>query len=150
MSDQINLDLIKSFNELKRIENKMKLIEELVEIRMGISASKIQEVLVQCSFNNDKFLNALAFKEKELEDYAELYRSRNSYQNYILEEKARLKLSEPAFCIAFMKEYQKKTWKQIADYMNYSIKQCQRYYFEEYLEKNSKSSEDVSQCRTHI
>lgn len=147
MIEHTNLDIIKAFNELKKIENKMKLIEELVEIRMGITASKLQEVLVQCSFSNDRFLKAIAFKEKEVEEYSELYRSRNSYQNYILEEKERLKLSEPAFCIAFMKEYQHKTWKQIAQFMNYSVKQCQRYYFEEYLEKNGVSSEDVSQCR---
>lgn len=138
--DQANLNLITAFNEIKKIENKMQLIEELVQIRCGISASKIQEILVQCSFNNDKFLNALAFKEKETEHYIDLYKARNAYQNYILTEKERLKLSEPAFCIAFMKEYQRMTWKQIANYMNYSVKQCQRYYFDEYLEKNSVSS----------
>ena len=146
--DQVNLNIITAFNEIKKIENKMQLIEELVQIRCGISASKIQEILVQCSFNNDKFLNALAFKEKETEHYIDLYKARNAYQNYILTEKERLKLSEPAFCIAFMKEYQRMTWKQIAKYMSYSVKQCQRYYFDEYLEKNSVSSEDVSKCLT--
>lgn len=138
--DQANLNIITAFNEIKKIENKMQLIEELVEIRCGISANKLQEILVQCSFNNDKFLNALAFKEKETEHYIDLYKARNAYQNYILTEKERLKLSEPAFCIAFMKEYQRMTWKQIAKYMNYSVKQCQRYYFDEYLEKNGVSS----------
>lgn len=136
MIEQVNLDLIGAWNELNRINNRMKLIEELIQVRYGISASKLKEVVIDVSFNsNDKFLNAVIFKEKEAPEYRELYKSRNAYENYVLDEIDRMKLSQPALCIAFLKEYKRLTWKQIAKEMNFSERQCQNYYYNEYLPK---------------
>lgn len=146
------LSLIEAWDILNGINNQIDLYETLVETKAGISCSKLKEVLVSCSFtNNDKFINSIIFKDEHTTKLTELYRSKQGYEEYIRNEFERLKLSNVAICIAFMKEYKKMTWKEIASELDYSDKQCKRYYYEykgQTPKENNFVNENVPKCPT--
>ena len=131
------LTIIEAWNELNKINNQIDLLETLIATKLSIGSSKLKEILTKCSFtNNDKFINSIASKDDDVIKLRGLYDSRNAYENYIRNEISRTKLSEPAICVAFLKEYyigddnKRLTWQDIAREMGYSEKQCRRYYDE--------------------
>lgn len=131
------MDLIKAWNELNKINNKINLLETLIEKQYDIGCSKLRDVLVNCSISgNDKFINMIISKDENVLKLQEQYSLKVAYETYILNEIKILKLSEPSLCIAFLKEYSLKkdskrySWDDIANEMGYSAKQCKRYYDE--------------------
>ena len=147
------MNLIKAWNELNKINNKINLLETLIEKHYDIGCSKLRDVLVNCSISsNDKFINMIISKDENALKLQEQYSLKVAYETYILNEIKILKLSEPRLCIAFLKEYSLKkdnkrySWDDIAKEMGFSVAQCRRYY-DEYKgctpSNNSWSIEDV-------
>lgn len=155
--DVSNLTIVEAWNELNKINNKINLLETLIETQYSIGSSKLKEILTSCSVtSNDKFINMITSKDANAVELKKQYLLKNAYENYILNEIKFLKLSEPSLCIAFLKEYslrkdnKRYSWDDIAIEMGYSAKQCKRYY-DEYKGRtssdNSWSIDDVkSKC----
>lgn len=139
MEQQINNNsgIIDAWNKLNKVNNKISLLETLIENQYDIKSSKLKDILTSCSVSNsDKFINAIVSKDDHALELREQYKLKNAYENYILNEIKILKLSEPSLCIAFLKEYSLKkdnkrySWEDIAKEMGFSVAQCRRYYDE--------------------
>lgn len=124
------ISITKAWNELKRIDNEISLLETLRAIKgTSIKANQLKEILVSGGVvNNNAIYNSIMGKDEYTDDLKKLYLERNAYETYILNELDRIKISEPSIAIAFLKEEQKLIWKDIAKIMGYSIRQSQRYY----------------------
>lgn len=143
---QLNLTIIQAWHELNKINNKIDLLETETRTKLDISASKLKDILTQCSIiENDKFINSIAFKDNAIIKLGALYDSKHAYEKYIRNEIRLSKLSNPAICIAFLKEYylrddnKKMTWEDISKEMGFSVRQCHRYYeeYKGYTPKNN-------------
>lgn len=132
--------IIKAWDKLNEINNKIELKTTLLATKTGIKSNRLKEIMVQCSFgNNDAFINSIIARNELGKELRKLYISKNAYETYIYKEIERTKLSTPALCIAFLKEYKKLTWRKVAKEMKYSVAQCRRYY-DEYLGKTPKDN----------
>lgn len=148
-----HLTIIQAWNELNKINNEIDLLETLITTKMDIGSSKLKEIMTSCSVtSNDKFINSIISKDENVIKLGGLYDSKNGYETYIRNEIRINKVSEPALCIAFLKEYYLKdgkrmTWDDIEKEMNLSKSQCKRYYYEDYKgqtpSKNSWHKSDV-------
>lgn len=126
-----NLTIFKAWNEIKGIDNKIDLIKTLRETNADISSSKLKEILVQGGFKgNDAMLNALSKKDGYSKTLQNLYKSKNAYEKFILDELDRLKLLEPHIAIGYLRDYKREKWNKIERAMNLDKRQCQRYYAE--------------------
>lgn len=132
-----HLTIIQAWNELNKINNHIGLLETKIKKRFDISSSKLKEILIKCSIaNNDKFINSIISNDEDIIKLGGLYDSKNAYETYIRNEIRIAKMSTPAICIAFLKEYylkkdnKKMTWEDISKEMGYSVAQCRRYYDE--------------------
>ena len=124
-----NLNLFSAYSEIKAIERKIELLLTLRATADGIKPNRLKEILVDGGFReNDVLLNAIIKKDKYTESLQVLYKTKNAYEKYILDEIDRLKIVFPQTAIVFMREYEKKKWNDIAKEMNYSEKQVRRYY----------------------
>lgn len=124
-----NLNLFSAYNEVKAIEKKIELLLTLRATADGIKPNRLKKILVDGGFKeNDVLLNAIIKKDKYTESLQILYKNKNAYEKYILDEIDRLKIVYPQTVIIFMREFQKKKWYDIAKEMNYSEKQVRRYY----------------------
>lgn len=137
MITQKELTLIEAWDELNKTNNKIDLLETQIAMSYDISSSKLKEIMTQCSFSsNDKHLNILISKDERVPRWLELQKAKAEYEIIVYNEIQRLKLTEPAICIAFLKEYKlkddnkKMTWEDISKEMGYSVPQCRRYYDE--------------------
>lgn len=132
---KLDMSLIQAWNELNKINNKINFKETLLSTRLDIGTMKLKEVITSCTFNgNDKLINNIITNDEDAITLRELYKAQRAYEIYIMDEINRMKLSSPALCIAFLREYQHKKWNEIAKFFGYEKKQCQRYY-DEYLGK---------------
>lgn len=124
------ISITKAWNELKRIDNEISLLETLRAIKgTSIKANQLKEILVSGGgVNNNAIYNSIMDKDEYTADLKKLYLERNAYETYILNELDRIKISEPSIAIAFLREEQKLRWKDVSKIMNYSEKQCRRYY----------------------
>lgn len=128
---KLDLSLIQAWDELNKINNRINLRETLLSSRLDIGAMKLKEVITTCTFNgNDKLINNIIANDEDALTLRELYKSQKAYEIYIMDEIGRMKLSTPALCVAFLKDYEHKTWEEIAKIIDYSTKQCKRYYDE--------------------
>lgn len=135
-----DLSIIEIWNKLEKIKNDIEYLETEIAINYGIKASKLKEVLVSCStHSNDTMINAIIRNDSQVERLRKKYVDKNNCENYIYKEIDRMKLSEPALAIAFLKDYKKMTWNQISRQMDYSVAQVRRYY-DEYKGKTPKSN----------
>ncbi len=124
-----DLNIFKAYYEMKSIDRKIDLILTLRETAEGIKPNRLKEILVDGGFReNDMILNAIIKKDKYTESLQILYKERNAYEKYILEEIDRLKLIYPEMAIVYFRDYEKLKWNDIAAKMNYSEKQIRRYY----------------------
>jgi len=124
-----NLNIFNAYYEIKSIERKIDLILTLRSTTEGIKPNKLKEILVDGGFReNDMILNAIIKKDKYTESLQILYKEKNAYEKYILEEIDRLKLIYPQMAIIYFRDYEKMKWNDIAKKMNYSEKQVRRYY----------------------
>ena len=124
-----NLNLFSAYYEIKAIDKKIDLLLTLRATTEGIKPNKLKEILVDGGFGeSDAILNAIIKKDKYTESLQVLYKSKNAYEKYILDEIDRLKMVYPQTAIIYLRDYEKKKWKDIAKEMNYSEKQVRRYY----------------------
>ncbi len=131
-----NLDIFNVYYEIKAIERKIDLLLTLRATTEGIKPNKLKEILVDGGFReNDVILNAIIKKDKYTESLQMLYKEKNAYEKYILEEIDRLRLIYPQMAIIYFRDYEKLKWNDIAKKMNYSEKQVRRYY-SNYREKS--------------
>ncbi len=131
-----NLNIFNAYYEIKAIERKIDLLLTLRATTEGIKPNKLKEILVDGGFReNDVILNAIIKKDKYTESLQMLYKEKNAYEKYILEEIDRLKLIYPQTAIVYFRDYEKLKWNDIAKRMNYSEKQVRRYY-SNYKEKS--------------
>lgn len=134
------LSIIEVWNKLEKIKNDIEYLETDLITNYDIKPNKLKEILVSCtSHSNDTMINAIIRNDKQIEKLRKLYIDKNNCENYILKEINRMKLSEPALAIAFLKEHKKMTWYQISKQMNYSVAQVRRYY-DEYKGKAPKDN----------
>lgn len=125
------LTLVEAWNELNKVNNRIDLLETQMSLAGDISSSKLKEIMTQCSFSkNDKFINTIISNDKRISEWFDLRMAKISYEEIVENEINRTKLSEPAICIAFLKEYMKKKNDEIAKEMSFSISQVKRYYAE--------------------
>lgn len=137
-----NLTLFKAWSEIEGIDNKINLIKTLRETAGSLSASQLKEILVQGGFKgNDAMLNAISKKDGYTKSLQILYKSKNAYEKYILDEIDRLKISEPHIAIGYLRDYKKEKWDKIAKKMNFDKRQCQRYY-DEYKGRTPQNNSD--------
>lgn len=131
MITQKELTLIEAWDELNKVNNRIDLLETQIKLAGDISSSKLKEVLTQCSFSsNDKFINTIISKDARIPELYELKQAKIEYEKIVDNEINRTKLSQPAICVAFLKEYKKLKNNEIAKEMDYSISQVKRYYAE--------------------
>lgn len=131
-----NLNIFNAYYEVKAIERKINLLLTLRATTESIKPNKLKEILVDGGFReNDMILNAIIKKDKYTESLQILYKEKNAYEKYILEEIDRLKLIYPQTAIIYFRDYEKLKWNKIATKMNYSEKQVRRYY-NDYKEKS--------------
>lgn len=124
-----NLNIFNAYYEIKSIERKIDLLLTLRTTTEGIKPNRLKEILVDGGFReNDVILNAIIKKDKYTESLQMLYKEKNAYEKYILEEIDRLKLIYPQMAIVYFRDYEKLKWNDIAAKMNYSEKQIRRYY----------------------
>lgn len=134
------LSIIEVWNKLEKIKNDIEYLETDLITNYDIKPNKLKEILVSCtSHSNDTMINVIIRNDKQIEKLRKLYIDKNNCENYILKEINRMKLSEPALAIAFLKEYKRMTWYQVAKEMQYSIAQVRRYY-DEYKGKTPKDN----------
>lgn len=123
------LNIFNAYYEIKSIERKINLLLTLRATTEGIKPNRLKEILVDGGFReNDLILNAIIKKDKYSESLQILYKERNAYEKFILDELDRLKLVYPQMAIVYFRDYEKLKWNDIADKMNYSEKQVRRYY----------------------
>jgi len=148
-----HLSIIEAWNELNKINNHIELLETKIKTKFDIGSSKLKEILTKCSVvGNDKFINSIISQDKDIETLGNLYDSKYAYETYIRNEIRISKISTPAICIAFLKEYYLKndnkrmTWDDIALEMGYSSKQCKRFYdeYKGYTPKENSWEKDMS------
>lgn len=124
-----NINLFSAYYEIKAIDKKIDLLLTLRATTEGIKPNRLKEILVDGGFGeSDAILNAIIKKDKYTESLQVLYKSKNAYEKFILDEIDRLKMVYPQTAIIYLRDYEKKKWKDIAKEMNYSEKQVRRYY----------------------
>lgn len=124
-----NINLFSAYYEIKAIDKKIDLLLTLRATTEGIKPNRLKEILVDGGFGeSDAILNAIIKKDKYTESLQALYKSKNAYEKFILDEIDRLKMVYPQTAIIYLRDYEKKKWKDIAKEMNYSEKQVRRYY----------------------
>lgn len=141
-----HLTIIEAWNELNKINNHIDLLETVLKTKLDIGSSKLKEIMISCSVNgNNKFINSIISQDEDIIKLNGLYDSKNAYEKYIRNEIRISKVSEPALCIAFLKEYYLKdnkrlTWNDISREMCLSERQCKRYYYEDYKGQTPKDN----------
>ena len=124
-----NITIFTAYSEIKAIDRKIDLILTLRETIGGIKPNRLKEILVDGGFReNDIILNAILKRDKYTESLQALYKEKNAFEKYILDEISRIKLNQPELVIGFLREYKKMKWLEIAKQMNYSEKQTRRLY----------------------
>lgn len=135
-----NLTISKAWSELKGIDNQIDLLETLRTTKTDIKGVKLKDILVSGGIvNNNAILNAIVSVDEYSARLNELYKAKNAYEKYILDEVDRIKRNNPCVVIGFLKDYQKMKWEEIGKTLNYSDRQCRRYY-DEYKGKTPKDN----------
>lgn len=138
----MKLSIAEAWNELKGINNQISLLETLQATNGLIKGFSFKEIITSGGKkSNDSMLISILKNDKYSEELLALYKSKVAYETYILEEIERLKVSNPGIVIGFLKEYLKLSWSQISNKVDYSTRQCHRYY-DEYRGKTPKENCD--------
>lgn len=135
-----HLTIMQAWQELIGINYRIDLFETLRETNGDIKSSKVKEILTSGGFiTNNAMLNAIMKKDEYSDRLRILYNSRKAYENFIEKEIERLKIADIHLAVAFLKEYKKQKWKEIAKKLDYSIAQTRRFY-DEYKGKTPKNN----------
>ena len=132
---------MQAWKELIGINYRIDLFETLREVNGDIKSSKVKEILVKGGFiSNNAMLNTILKKDEYSDRLKSLYETKKAYEDFIGLEIERLKVSDIHLAVAFLKEYKKMKWKDVAKQLSYSEKQVRRYY-DEYKGKTPKNNE---------
>ena len=132
---------MQAWKELIGINYRIDLFETLREVNGDIKSSKVKEILVKGGFiSNNAMLNTILKKDEYSDRLKSLYDSKKAYEDFIGLEIERLKVSDIHLAVAFLKEYKKMKWKDVAKQLSYSEKQVRRYY-DQYKGKTPKNNE---------
>ena len=124
-----NLNLFSAYYEIKAIDKKIELLLTLRATTEGIKPNKLKEILVEGGFReNDALLNAIIKKDKYTESLQVLYKEKNAYEKYILDELDRIKTNEPDLAIKYYRDYKKMSWEEISRKTHFSLRQCHNLY----------------------
>lgn len=124
-----NLSLFSAYYEIKAIDKKIELLLTLRATTEGIKPNKLKEILVEGGFReNDALLNAIIKKDKYTESLQVLYKEKNAYEKYILDELDRIKTNEPDLAIKYYRDYKKMSWEEISRKTHFSLRQCHNLY----------------------
>lgn len=135
-----HLTIMQAWQELIGINYRIDLFETLREVNGDVKSSKVKEILTTGGFiSNNAMLNTILKKDEYSDRLKSLYDSRKAYENFIEKEIERLKIADIHLAVAFLKEYKKLKWKEIAKQLSYSEKQVRRYY-DEYKGKTPKNN----------
>jgi hypothetical protein len=130
-NEVIGLTVTRAWSELKSLDNQIDLLETLRATKTDVKGVKLKEILVSGGkVNNSAILNAIISTDKYSNQLHELYKAKNAYEKYILEEVDRVKRDNPSIVIGFLKDYQKMNWNEISKILNYSERQLRRFYDE--------------------
>ncbi len=125
------MTIIQAWGEIVGLNNKINLFETLREVNGDIKSSKVKEILVQGGFiNSNSMLNIIMKKDEYTDRLKALYDSKRAYEEYIEREIDRLKVTDIQLAVAFLKDYKKMKWQDIAKRLTYSKAQVRRYYDE--------------------
>lgn len=155
VNEQFTLE--QAYRELKDIENKIDFFETQRKIQNTPKAVNLKDVMVSGGqINNDAIINGLIRSDQYSDKLNALYQSKASYEKYIWQEIELYKDVKQGMIMHFLKhmsfkdkntkKVKKLTWEDIAKIMNYSVKQCQRFY-NEYLERNNSWSIEDGKCK---
>lgn len=123
-----NLNIIEAWKELNKINNDIELLEGIVKLN-NPKFNKLKDLFISCSTSREnKFIDSISSDNEDVVRLKKKYFERNLYENYIYKEMERVKLSDIALAILFLKDYKKLTWEKIAYLTNYSEKQVRRIY----------------------
>ena len=124
-----HLSIFTAYYEIKAIERKIDLLLTLRATTEGIKPNRLKEMLVDGGFReNDVILNAIIKKDKYTESLQTLYKEKNAYEKYILDELDRIKTNEPDLVIKYYRDYERLGWKDIARKTHFSLRQCHNLY----------------------
>lgn len=124
-----NLNIFSVYYEIKAIDKKIELLLTLRATTEGIKPNKLKEILVEGGFReNDALLNAIIKKDKYTESLQVLYKEKNAYEKYILDELDRIKTNEPDLAIKYYRDYKKMSWEEISRKTHFSLRQCHNLY----------------------
>lgn len=151
------LTLEQAYRELKSIENQIDLFETQRKILNTPKSVNLKDVVVSGGqINNDTILNNLIKSDQYSDKLTALYMAKASYEKYIWKQIELYKDVKQGMIMHFLKhmsfrdkntkKVKKLTWEEIAKVMNYSVKQCQRFY-NEYLERNNSWSIEDGKCK---
>ena len=136
------MTIIQAWGEIVGLNNKINLFETLREVNGDIKSSKVKEILVQGGFiNSNSMLNIIMKKDEYTDRLKALYDSKRAYEEYIEREIDRLKVTDIQLAVAFLKDYKKMKWQDIAKRLSYSKAQTRRFY-DEYKEKYLSSKDE--------
>ena len=115
------MTIIQAWGEIVGLNNKINLFETLREVNGDIKSSKVKEILVQGGFiNSNSMLNIIMKKDEYTDRLKALYDSKRAYEEYIEREIDRLKVTDIQLAVAFLKDYKKMKWQDIAKRLTYS------------------------------
>ena len=132
-----HMTIIQAWQEVISLNNKINLFETLRDVNGDIKSSKAKEILVQGGFiNSSSMLNIIMKKDEYTDKLKSLYESKKAYEEFIEKEIELLKIKDIQLAVAFLKDYKKMKWQDIAKRLDYSKAQVRRYY-DEYKRKNA-------------
>ena len=129
-----NLNIFSAYYEIKAIERKIDLLLTLRATTESIKPNRLKEILVDGGFReNDVLLNAIIKKDKYTESLQALYKSKNAYEKYILDELDRMQYTQPELVVRYYRDFKKLNWNEITRKTHYSLRQCHRLYGEKQI-----------------
>lgn len=134
-----HLTLEQAYRELRNIENQIDFFETQRTIQNLPKTVNLKDIVVSGgTLNNNGILDGIIRCDQYSDKLNALYLAKASYEKFIWQEIEIYKDVKQGIIIHFLKHItfrdintkkdKRLNWKEIAGIMNYSVKQCQRYY----------------------
>lgn len=134
-----HLTLEQAYRELMNIENQIDFFETQRTIQNLPKTVNLKDIVVSGgTLNNNGILDGIIRCDQYSDKLNALYLAKASYEKFIWQEIEIYKDVKPGIIIHFLKHItfrdintkkdKRLNWEEIAGVMNYSVKQCQRYY----------------------
>ena len=136
---QNKLTLEDAYRELRNIENQIDFFETQRTIQNLPKTVNLKDIVVSGgTLNNNGILDGIIRCDQYSDKLNALYLAKASYEKFIWQEIEIYKDIKQGIIIHFLKHItfrdintkkdKRLNWEEIAGVMNYSVKQCQRYY----------------------